>query len=52
MLEATGDLGDWNGAVKLTLTMTTSGIDASGKMTFIVISGDGSAAKALLRIKR
>ena len=52
MFEATGDLGDWNGAAKLTPTVTTSGTDASGKMTFTVIPGDGTAAKAFLRIKR
>ena len=52
MFEATGDLGDWTGAAKLTPTVTTSGTDASGKMTFTVIPGDGTAAKAFLRIKR
>ena len=52
MFEATGDLGDWNGAAKLTPTVTTSGTDASGKMTFVVTPGDGTASKAFLRIKR
>ena len=52
MFEATGDLGDWNGAAKLMPTVTTSGTDASGKMTFTVIPGDGTAAKAFLRIRR
>ena len=51
MFEATGDLGDWNGAAKLTPTVTTSGTDASGKMTFVVTPGDGTAAKAFLRIR-
>ncbi len=51
MFEATGDLGDWNGAVKLTPTVTTSGTEASGKMTFVVTPGDGTAAKAFLRIR-
>ena len=52
MFEATGDLGDWNGAAKLTPTVTTSGTDANGKMTFVVTPGDGTAAKAFLRIRR
>ena len=52
MFEATGDLGDWSGAAKLTPTVTTSGADASGKMTFTVTPGDGTAGKAFLRIKR
>ena len=52
MFEATGDLGDWTGAAKLTPTVTTSGTDASGKMTFVVIPGDGTAAKAFLRIRK
>ena len=52
MFEATSDLGDWDGAAKLTPTVTTSGTDASGKMTFVVTPGDGTAAKAFLRIKR
>ena len=52
MFEATGDLGDWTGAAKLTPTVTTSGTDASGKMTFVVTPGDGTASKAFLRIKR
>ena len=52
MFEATSDLGDWNGAAKLTPTVTTSGADASGKMTFVVTPGDGTAAKAFLRIRQ
>ena len=52
MFEATGDLGDWTGAAKLTPTVTTTGTDASGKMTFVVTPGDGTASKAFLRIKR
>ena len=52
MFEATGDLGDWTGAAKLTPAATTSGTDASGKMTFVVTPGDGTASKAFLRIKR
>ena len=52
MFEVTGDLGDWNGASELTPTVTTSGTDASGKMTFVVTPGDGTASKAFLRIKR
>ena len=52
MFEATGDLGDWTGAAKLMPTVTTSGTDASGKMTFVVTPGDGTASKAFLRIRR
>ena len=52
MFEATSDLGDWDGAAKLTPTVTTSGTDASGKMTFVVTPGDGTANRAFLRIKR
>ncbi|MBQ3807301.1 MAG: leucine-rich repeat protein [Kiritimatiellae bacterium] len=52
MFEATSDLGDWTGAAKLTPTVTTSGTDAGGKMTFTVVPGDGTASKAFLRIKR
>ena len=52
MFEATGDLGDWTGAAKLTPTVTPTGTDASGKMTFVVTPGDGTASKAFLRIKR
>lgn len=37
---------------KLTPTVKTSGTDASGKMTFVVNPGDGTAAKAFLRIRR
>ena len=51
MFEATGDLGDWTGVAKLTPTVKTSGTDASGKMTFVVTPGDGTAAKAFLRIR-
>ena len=52
MFEATSDLVDWTGTAKLTPTVTTSGTDASGKMTFVVTPGDGTAAKAFLRIRR
>ena len=52
MFEATSDLGDWNGAAKLTPTVTITGTDASGKMTFVVTPGDGTAARAFLRIRR
>ena len=52
MFEATGDLVDWNGAARLTPTVTITGTDASGKMTFVVTPGDGTAARAFLRIRR
>ena len=50
MFEATGDLGDWNGAVKLVPTVSIE--DGSGEaMRFNVTPGDGTASKAFLRIK-
>ena len=52
MFEATGDLGDWTGAAKLTPTVTPSSTDSSGKMTFVVTPGDGTASKAFLRIRK
>ena len=52
MFEATSDLGDWSGAARLTPTVTVSDADASGKMTFVVTPGDGTANSAFLRIRR
>ena len=52
MFEATGDLGDWTGAAKLTPMVTTTGTDANGKMTFVVTPGDGTAKSAFLRIRQ
>ena len=52
MFEATSDLGDWTGVAKLMSTVTTTGIDANGKMTFVVTPGDGTASRAFLRIRR
>ena len=52
MFEATSDLGDWTGVAKLMPTVTTTGIDANGKMTFVVTPGDGTASRAFLRIRR
>jgi len=52
MFEATSDLGDWTGAAKLTPTVTTTGTDANGKMTFVVTPGDGTVSRAFLRIRR
>lgn len=46
MFEATGDLDDWNDAAKLTPTVVPTGTDAGCKMTFTVVLGDGTAAKA------
>ncbi len=51
MFEATGDLGDWNGAAKLTPTVTVE--DGEGAtMRFKVTPGDGSAPRAFLRIRK
>ena len=51
LFEATGDLGDWNGARKLTPAVTVQGNDGK-TMRFKVVPGDGTAARAFLRIKR
>jgi len=52
MFEATSDLGDWTGAAKLTPTVTVSGTDANGKMSFIVAPSDGTVNRAFLRIHK
>lgn len=52
MFEATGDLGDWSGTAKLTPTVTVSGTDSNGKMTFNILPGVGLGTRAFLRIKR
>ena len=52
MFEATSDLGDWDGAAKLTPTVTVSGTDSNGKMTFNILPGVGLGTRAFLRIKR
>ena len=52
MFGATGDLGDWTGSAKLTPKVTTADTDASGKMTFVVTPGDGTAKSAFLRIRQ
>ncbi|MGN0855193.1 MAG: leucine-rich repeat domain-containing protein, partial [Kiritimatiellia bacterium] len=50
MFEATSDLGDWDGAA-LTPSVTVKGTDSSGTMSFTVTPGDGTAARAFLRIR-
>jgi hypothetical protein len=50
MFEATGDLGDWNGAAKMSPTVTVESGDGE-TMRFNVTPGDGTASKAFLRIK-
>ncbi|MGN0854582.1 MAG: leucine-rich repeat domain-containing protein [Kiritimatiellia bacterium] len=52
MFEATSDIGDWSGAAKLSPTVTVTGTDANGTMSFTVTPGDGTAARAFLRIRR
>ena len=52
MFEATSDLGDWNGAAKLAPTVTVSGTDSNGKMSFTVKPGDGKTSQAFLRIRQ
>ena len=51
MFEATGDLGDWNGAAKLTPTVTAEAGDGA-TMRFKVTPGDGTAPRAFLRIRK
>ena len=51
MIETTGDLGDWNGAAKLTPSVTSATRNQDGTMTFTVIPDDGTATSAFLRIK-
>jgi len=49
MFEATSDLGDWDGAAKLTPTVEV--LDGDGAtMRFRVTPGDGTSARAFLRI--
>ena len=51
MFEATSDLGDWNGAAKMSSTVTVE--ESEGvTMRFKVVPGDGSAARAFLRIRK
>ncbi|MBR5549555.1 MAG: leucine-rich repeat domain-containing protein, partial [Kiritimatiellae bacterium] len=51
MFEATSDLGDWNGAAKLTPTVQVLEGDGA-TMRFRVTPGDGTATRAFLRIRR
>ena len=51
MFEATSDLGDWDGAAKLVLTVEQLE-SADGAMRFKVTPGDGNSSKAFLRIRR
>ena len=49
-IAAAGGLGDWNGAAKLTPTVTVE--DGEGAtMRFKVTPGDGTAPRAFLRIR-
>ena len=50
MIEATSDLGDWGGSAKLVPIVTVEGSDGA-TMRFKVRFGDGTAAKAFLRVK-
>ena len=52
MFEATCDLGDWDGAAKLTPSVTSATRNPDGTMTFTVVPGDGTAESAFLRIRR
>lgn len=46
-----GDLGDWNGAAKLTPEVTVEEGDGA-TMRFKVTPGDGTAPRAFLRIRK
>ena len=51
MFEATSDLGDWNGAAKLTPTVSVEAGDGA-TMRFKVTPGEGTATRAFLRIRK
>ncbi len=51
MFEMTNDLGDWDGAAKLTPSVTNATRNPDGTMSFTVVPGDGTATRAFLRIK-
>ena len=51
MFEATGDLNDWDGAAKLTPTVTVES-SSGATMRFTVRPGDGTASRAFLRIRK
>ena len=55
MFEATSDLGDWNGAAKMSPTVTVEepvAGDSAETMRFKVTPGDGTAPQAFLRIRK
>ena len=55
MFEATSDLGDWNGAAKLSPSVTAEepvAGDSAETMRFTVTPGDGSSPQAFLRIRK
>ena len=51
MFEATSDLGDWNGAAKLTPAVSVEAGEGA-TMRFKVTPGDGTAMRAFLRIRK
>ena len=51
MFEATGDLGDWTGAAKLTPTVSVEAGEGA-TMRFKVTPGDGTVPRAFLRIHK
>ncbi|MBQ3289716.1 MAG: leucine-rich repeat protein [Kiritimatiellae bacterium] len=52
MFEATSDLGDWDGAAKLTPAVTPEATGDAATMRFTVTPGDGTAPQAFLRIRK
>ena len=55
MFEATSDLGDWNGAAKMSSSVTVeepAAGDSAETMRFKVTPGDGTSPRAFLRIRK
>ena len=55
MFEATSDLGDWDGAAKMSPTVMVEepvAGDSAETMRFKVTPGDGTSPQAFLRIRK
>ena len=50
LFEATSDLGDWNGAAKLTPAVNV--VEGEGNARFTVSFGEGAGERAFLRIRK
>ena len=51
MFEATSDLGDWNGAAKMSPTVTVEASEGA-TMRFKVTLSDGTTSQVFLRIRK